>query len=215
VRYAFVFGGIVLFAAVGWTIVSTREYPPEVLASHEAAVALASRPQQPDFPTWLAALLGGVVGVLLLIVNRVAIRIWSASCTCWVRGLVLTSASVPDARLATGWTCCGICWTTSSPCQRPCANSPGCSSSRGSALFAMWIFTTAGVAAHHYGTTDTSSQAYNDAADWVGVLFAGYNGFSVLGGDLYPMAGARGRTEVQSHDQPVARCGGSVVVLLD
>lgn len=43
------------------------------------------------------------------------------------------------------------------------------------ALFAMWIYTTAAVTSHIYGASDTTSQAYNDGADWVGVVFAFYN----------------------------------------
>lgn len=43
------------------------------------------------------------------------------------------------------------------------------------ALFAMWIYTTPGVAAHHYGASDPTSPAYNEGANWVGVLFGGYN----------------------------------------
>ncbi len=47
-------------------------------------------------------------------------------------------------------------------------------------LFAMWIYTTAAVTEHIYGTTDTGSAAYNDGADWVGVLFGIYNGVAAL-----------------------------------
>jgi maltose/moltooligosaccharide transporter len=42
-------------------------------------------------------------------------------------------------------------------------------------LFAMWIYTTAGVTSHIYGTNDTTSQLYNDGADWVSVCFGVYN----------------------------------------
>ncbi len=48
------------------------------------------------------------------------------------------------------------------------------------ALFAMWIYTTPGVAHHIYGATDTSSALYNEAANWVGVLMAVYNGFAAV-----------------------------------
>ncbi|WP_128543568.1 MFS transporter [Larkinella soli] len=48
------------------------------------------------------------------------------------------------------------------------------------ALFAMWIYTTAAVTSHIYGTTDTTSKAYNDGADWVGVCFAAYSLVSAL-----------------------------------
>lgn len=44
----------------------------------------------------------------------------------------------------------------------------------------MWIYTTAAVTSHVYGTTDTRSQLYNDGADWVGVLFSVYNGAAAL-----------------------------------
>ncbi|KAF0237574.1 MAG: hypothetical protein FD181_1812 [Prolixibacteraceae bacterium] len=46
------------------------------------------------------------------------------------------------------------------------------------ALFAMWIYTTAAVTGHVYGTSDTTSELYNEGADWVGVLFGIYNGFA-------------------------------------
>jgi maltose/moltooligosaccharide transporter len=59
------------------------------------------------------------------------------------------------------------------------------------ALFAMWIYTTSAVTAFHYGTSDTASQAYNDGADWVGLLFAVYNGVAAIAAFLLPVM-ARG-----------------------
>jgi maltose/moltooligosaccharide transporter len=48
------------------------------------------------------------------------------------------------------------------------------------ALFAMWIYTTAAVTTHVYGTSDTTSVLYNEGANWVGVLFGIYNGFAAI-----------------------------------
>jgi maltose/moltooligosaccharide transporter len=48
------------------------------------------------------------------------------------------------------------------------------------ALFAMWIYTTAAVTSHVYGTSDPTTAAYNEGADWVGVLFSAYNGFAAV-----------------------------------
>jgi maltose/moltooligosaccharide transporter len=48
------------------------------------------------------------------------------------------------------------------------------------ALFAMWIYTTAAVTGHIFGTSDTTSELYNEGADWVGVLFGIYNGFAAV-----------------------------------
>ncbi|MDI3526924.1 MAG: maltose/moltooligosaccharide transporter, partial [Tenuifilum sp.] len=50
------------------------------------------------------------------------------------------------------------------------------------ALFAMWVYTTPAVAQHIWGTAigDSSSLAYNEAANWVGVLFGLYSVFAAL-----------------------------------
>jgi maltose/moltooligosaccharide transporter len=55
------------------------------------------------------------------------------------------------------------------------------------ALFAMWIYSTSAVTSHIYGTSDTSSALYNEGANWVGVLFATYNGFAALVAFLLPV----------------------------
>lgn len=50
------------------------------------------------------------------------------------------------------------------------------------ALFGMWVFTTPAIAHHIYNLPleDTSSKAYQDAGDWVGVLFGVYNFVSAI-----------------------------------
>ncbi len=49
-------------------------------------------------------------------------------------------------------------------------------------LFLMWVFTTSAVAQHYWGTAvdDTSSKAYNEAGNWVGICFAAYSLFAAL-----------------------------------
>jgi maltose/moltooligosaccharide transporter len=44
-------------------------------------------------------------------------------------------------------------------------------------LFGMWVFATPAIAQHIYGLpyTDSSSNSYQDAGDWVGILFGIYN----------------------------------------
>src|SRR5688572_31561460 len=59
------------------------------------------------------------------------------------------------------------------------------------AFFAMWIYTTSGVAQNAYGTTDSTSKAFQDAGDWVGVMFMVYNGVSALAAFLLPLLAAR------------------------
>ena len=59
------------------------------------------------------------------------------------------------------------------------------------ALFAMWIYAVPVIARTHYGAGDATSAAFNAAADWVGVLFAGYNGVAALAALALPMVAAR------------------------
>ncbi|NMM50430.1 MFS transporter [Marinigracilibium pacificum] len=49
-------------------------------------------------------------------------------------------------------------------------------------LFSMWVFTTPAVAQHIYGLpiSDTKSEMYNNAGDWVGVIFGVYNFVSAI-----------------------------------
>ena len=55
------------------------------------------------------------------------------------------------------------------------------------ALFAMWIYTTGGIAETAFGTTDPQSPAFQEAGNWVGVMFAVYNGVSALAAFLLPV----------------------------
>ena len=61
------------------------------------------------------------------------------------------------------------------------------------ALFSMWVFTTPAIAEHIYllPSTDTSSAAYSDAGNWVGVLFGVYNGVSAVYALLLPWIAKR------------------------
>lgn len=49
-------------------------------------------------------------------------------------------------------------------------------------LFGMWVFTVPAIAHHIYGlpVSDTKSQAYSNARDWVGILFGVYNFVSAV-----------------------------------
>ena len=67
------------------------------------------------------------------------------------------------------------------------------------ALFAMWIYTTAAVTSHIYGTSDPTTALYNEGADLVGILFAVYNGFAaIIAFALAPMAKAASRKVVHA-----------------
>jgi maltose/moltooligosaccharide transporter len=55
------------------------------------------------------------------------------------------------------------------------------------ALFSMWIYTTSAVTEHIYGTSDTTSEAYNLGANQVGEMFANYNIIAAAVAFLLPL----------------------------
>lgn len=58
-------------------------------------------------------------------------------------------------------------------------------------FYCMWLYTTASIAQNAYGTVDTTSKAFQDAGDWVGVMFTVYNGISAIAAFLLPMLAKR------------------------
>lgn len=59
------------------------------------------------------------------------------------------------------------------------------------ALFSMWVYTTPTVAQHFFGTTDPNSSAYQEAGNWVGILFGVYNGVSAIIALSLPIVASR------------------------
>lgn len=59
------------------------------------------------------------------------------------------------------------------------------------ALFSMWVYTTPTVAQHFFNTTDPNSADYQEAGNWVGILFGIYNGVSAILALLLPVIAKR------------------------
>ncbi len=69
------------------------------------------------------------------------------------------------------------------------------------ALFSMWVFCTPAIAQHVFGASpdDSSSVAYNDAGNWVGVMFTVYNAVSAVFALALPTIAAKiGRKRTHS-----------------
>ncbi|MGL4632625.1 MAG: MFS transporter [Leadbetterella sp.] len=60
-------------------------------------------------------------------------------------------------------------------------------------LFSMWVYSTNAIAQHIYGLPyeDTKSATFNEAGDWVGIIFGVYNGVSALYAFLIPSISKR------------------------
>jgi len=74
------------------------------------------------------------------------------------------------------------------------------------ALFSMWIYTTAAVTSTVYGTSDTSSDLYNEGANWVGVCFGVYNGIAAAVAFLIPLL-AKATSRKIAHAICLVLCG--------
>jgi len=80
------------------------------------------------------------------------------------------------------------------------------------ALFALWIYTGTAIADSVYGTVDPQSPAYQEAGNYVGVMFAVYNGVSALAAFLLPML-ARATSRKACHTICLAIGGASLASL--
>jgi len=189
VKLAFYLGAAAFLGAVLWTVLRTKEYPPEDLAAfagaHEAhETRLARTPAQYRRSAFAWAAVG------LAFAAAVALLGWDKQL--YVLGFGLAAFGVLQfltaARQERGETGGLLHSVVNDLYLMPTVMKQLAVVQFLSwfALFAMWIYTTAAVTEYHYGTTDTASAAYNDGADWVGVLFAAYNGFAALAALVIP-----------------------------
>ena len=187
VRYAFYFGAVVLLASIAWTVFSTREYSPAELASFDDAEPPAVHQAAPVAGPPPMLRIGGWIAIGLALAAAIAWRngdkmLYVLAGLCIAYGLLLgvarvlpgphMLATIVDDLRSMPRTMRRLAWVQFFSWF---------------ALFAMWIYTTAAVAGTHFGSTDPASAAYNEGANWVGVLFGAYNGFAALAALLIPL----------------------------
>ncbi|MBB5747106.1 MFS transporter [Brevundimonas variabilis] len=211
VRISFYVGAAAMLVAVLWTVFSTKEYSPAEMEAFETHRAAAD--PSPEALRPASAYMSG--GLIWLAVGAIAfLGIWllrdqaaglAADATDWrkaigkelyvlagfVAGFGLLQLAVGALRRARASN--GLTEILDDMFGMP-------ETMRGLAvvqffswfaLFAMWIYTTAAVTAVHFGSSDTTSVAYNAGADWVGVLFGVYNGVAALAAFTLPVLARR------------------------
>ncbi len=182
VRYAFYAGAVVMLGAVAWTVFRTREYPPEVLEAFDDANPPASREVRPpllrDALLWLVA---GAGLIALIASMKLAKELYLLAGGLLVYGLALVF--IARTRSSNAFTQIMADLHAMPDAMRRLAVVQFFS---WFALFAMWIYTTSAVTQVHFGSSDPTSEAYNEGANWVGVLFAAYNGFAALAAIAIP-----------------------------
>ncbi len=184
VRWSFWAGAVALFCAIGWTVITTREYSPEEMARFEAERAVeAGAPVRAlaaksygSALLWVAAgavvallvaplglekeiyLLGGLLatyGVLSAIAISMAKQGRAAN---MLSSIVGDFSGMPDTmkRLALVQF---FSW---------------------SALFIMWIYSGPIVSQYFYGSADPTTAAYNEGANWWNLIYTVQNGVAAV-----------------------------------
>lgn len=199
VKWSFYVGGVVFFLAVLWTVIKSREYSPEELAAFEKAtikanperVEVVDKKQNINIQLYyglgmatigiiataviyfrgltkeLYILFVGliIVGILFIVVSRLRAKNIKNGFT----NIITDLLNMPPTMMQLAWVQF-FSWF---------------------ALFSMWIYTTQAVTGHVFGTRDTTSELYNDAADWVTVMFTVYNGVAAAVAFLLPVLAKR------------------------
>lgn len=194
VRYSFYLGAVAILLAVGWTIIRTREYSPEELDSFaEPENASAATAQQASLEgesifssakamVWI--LLGGAATAAIYLGDW-DYQIYILSLGLVVYGAIQLYAALIEVKgKSNGFyqACRSVVLMPKTMRQLAVVQFFSWFP-----LFAMWIFTTPAVTSFHFGSADTQSEAYNEGANWVGVLFGAYNGFSIFAALLIPL----------------------------
>ena len=179
VRWSFDVGAAVLAVAMLWTILTTREYPPDQLHEFGDATpqAAAVRPGSAHnvYQRGLLWLLAGALGVFLVWKFAIdkQVYILAGMFAFWGFALLIYGGK-PGASLF-------------STVMRDIDDMPERMRQlipvqffAWLGLFAMWIYTTPGVTRTHFHALAATDAGYNEGANWVGVLFGAYNGFAAV-----------------------------------
>jgi maltose/moltooligosaccharide transporter len=195
VRYSFWFGGIALFASVLWTVFTTREYSPEEMAKFDGPTepgistirALAARSYSEVLP-WIVAGLG-VIGLVAVFDLEKEVYLLGALLTAYGIASIIAIQLAKNGRDKNMLSHIVGDFSGMPEIMKKLALAQFFS---WSALFIMWINTTPVVAQYFFGSSDPTSAAYNEGGNWVGVLFAVYNGVAALAAlFLLPQLAAR------------------------
>ena len=196
VKYSFYLGGLVFFASVLWTVLTTKEYPPEEFEKfHENKNENQTSEKNPNFIKYgLAFFIAGIMPMLFFTFDYGLYVFFGGIAFCGILQIVAHFFQSSNKNNALT-----IILTDLYNMPLTMRQLAYVQFFSWFALFAMWIYTTPAVAHYIYGASDTSSKLYNDAANWVGVLMAVYNGFAaIMAFAIMKLANTIGRKGVHS-----------------
>ncbi len=190
VRLSFYLGAAVFFVAVLTTVVKSKEYSPEEMAAFEEnqereGVAKQARTAEEYALNggrqmrlgWILLLIGALFSVWLARAAIYQVMVLSAGIGFVGLLLIVSGLMQRGGRYDNGFV---TILNDFQDMPRTMKQLAWVQFFSWFALFAMWIYTTAAVTSHIYGTSDPTSALYNEGANWVGVAFAAYNGVAAV-----------------------------------
>ena len=203
VRWSFWAGGAALFLAVMWTVLTTREYSPDEMRSfgeeeaHEEGDSMRALAAK----SWPAALFWFDIGVIVVVATwhfGLEKEVYLLGALMITYGL-LSGFVVWRAKSGRGAGMLGSLVGDFSGMPRVMKQLAVVQFFSWSALFIMWINTTPVVALNFFGAGDPESALYQEAGNWVGVLFAVYNGVAAIAALLILPALAKRIGKAKTH----------------
>jgi len=190
VKWSFYIGAAAFLCSVLWTVIKSKEYPPEQFeryseseATGDALLAASGQVSAEDggrklYFGFISALIGFAL-TYVIYAQGYQKELYVFGIGLLLLGLIMIAAATLQKR---GKTENGLVVVMTDFLNMPKTMFQLSFVQFFSwfALFAMWIYTTAAVTSHIYGTSNTTSILYNEGADWVGICFAVYNGFAAL-----------------------------------
>jgi len=200
VKYSFYIGATVFFLAVIWTVISSKEYTPEQLASFDEKADIDSASTSSHSATVYDKKINyfrnSLIWILVGITASYIVYHYALDKELYILGIGAAMFGV--IQLFTGIMLNNNRSNGMTEIMEDLFHMPKTMGQLAIvqffswfALFAMWIYTVPAVTSHIYGTNDATSLAYNEGANWVGVLMSVYNGFAALIAFLIPVIARR------------------------
>jgi maltose/moltooligosaccharide transporter len=202
VKWSFYIGGTVFLLAVIYTVITSKEYPPHMLASfetdeqstHSDTTSSLTKEEQRLKATrqtmiGLLTMLAGLAMTAWFYFGNLKKDLYILSLGTFVVGtLFLLAGQMQKNGSRSGFV---VMINDLQAMPKTMKQLAYVQFFSWFSLFSMWIYTTAAVTSHVYGATDKTSELYNDGANWVGVCFAVYNGVAALVAFLLPVLAKR------------------------
>ena len=186
VKWAFYIGAAVFFSTVLWTVLRSKEYSPEQLKKFDDYTPdhLSPEDENPSVPVRKHVSAGAVLSFAGFVILALTIQYHLDKALYVLSGgliavglMFLFSAYLKRLGKNNAFTRITEDLFTMPETMRQLA---WVQFFTWFALFSMWIYTTQVVTRHVFHASDPTSPAYNQGADWTGVLFTVYNGVAAL-----------------------------------